>query len=159
MSNSTKVKIWYWLLAFMSVAIILALVFIYINANSVEYSEKIYKDKITKPALVLDQKSWIKLFSEKKDFDTILPTTEVSIKLEKVDGYFKNRERYTLVLQNLDDYKFFCAKQVIESYNRPFSFLKKDNEVSFILLLESKKIKDNILNELKNYDINVDREF
>ena len=93
------------------------------------------------------------MLSSKITQENYLPVSQINIQLDKIDGYADTKKIYSIIMRDIDEYKFFCAKQVLDSFNRPYSFVKRDSELSVSLILEKKSMYEQIIYELKNYEI------
>jgi len=100
---------------------------------------------------------WLsKLDRDKKD-DFYYPVTEISINLnldQNVDSKYRNRVRnFKLVTQPLNDYHYFCLKQVLDQSRVKHKIERFNNEVAVILYSESLTALETIVKELNIYDI------
>jgi len=92
---------------------------------------------------------------DKNDF--YYPVTEISIDLDldqNVDSKFRNRTRYfKLVTQPLNDYHYFCLKQVLDQSRIKHQIERFNNDVAVILYSQSSSALEKIVKELNIYDI------
>lgn len=153
--NTLKIKIWYSLLALMASSIVVSLVLIYYKAFDFEVDQKSFEYTKVAPSVNNKKEDWVNFFYKNKSENDKLPASEVIIQLQKIDGFQKSRENYSFELSNVDEYKFFCIIQVIESYNRPYSYYLRDNNLKISIMIESKEQIEDIKKSLKTYDINI----
>ena len=100
---------------------------------------------------------WLsKLKPDKKD-DFYYPVTEISIDLDldqHVNTKFRNRQRhFKLVTQPLNDYHYFCLKQVLDQSRIKHKLERYNNDIAVILYSQSLEALETIVKELNIYDI------
>lgn len=145
-------------------AVISALVFIFIVAFLIDINRStVTLDPLQKPKQLSDSNHtgqfapWLsKLGIDKKD-DFYYPVTEISIDLDldqSVDSKYRNRARYfKLVTQPLNDYHYFCLKQVLDQSRVKHKIERFNNDVAVILYSQSLTALKTIVKELNIYDI------
>lgn len=145
-------------------AIISTLVFIFVLAFLIDINRvSVTLDPLQKLEQPRDKNrsveatSWFnKLGKDKKD-DFYYPVTEISIELDldqNVDFNYRNRVRnFKLTTQPLNDYHYFCLKQVLEQSRVKHKLERYNNDVAVILYSQDAKVLDTIVKELNIYDI------
>lgn len=145
-------------------AVISALVFIFVLAFLIDINRaSVTLDPLQKLEQPRDKNhsaqsaSWFnKLGKDKKD-DFYYPVTEISIKLhldQNVDSNYRNRVRnFKLITQPLNDYHYFCLKQVLDQSRVKHKLERYNNDVAVILYSEDVKVLETIVKELNIYDI------
>jgi hypothetical protein len=93
------------------------------------------------------------LLSSKIVSQNYYPVNQINIQLDKIDGYKKNKKLYAVVFEDIDEYRFFCAKQVFDSTNRPYSFIKRGSKLRVSIILEDSLMYKKLIKELKKYEI------
>ena len=158
-ANSLKRSVPQWvlllLLAFMASSIVISLIVIYYSAFDFEVDKKSFEYTKITPKVENQKTNWVNIFYKNRVDSNKLPASEVVIQLQKIDGYQKSRDNYSFELTDVDEYKFFCVIQVIESYNRPYSYYLRDNNLKISIMVESKEQIVDIKKSLKTYDINI----
>lgn len=96
-----------------------------------------------------DSKSWSNIFARKELPSYRYPVPELSIAVDF------SPKRYTDILQisNLDEYKFFCLKEILKSHNVRFAYHIHNQKAELKITLDSSATRTNLLNELKRYNI------
>jgi hypothetical protein len=153
MQNSLHNKIWYSTLAFFAVSIIGVFFYLYNDAYATKKEIVKIKEYSLDSKNTITKNDWMNMLSSKITQENYLPVSQINIQLDKIDGYADTKKIYSIIMRDIDEYKFFCAKQVLDSFNRPYSFVKRDSELSVSLILEKKSMYEQIIYELKNYEI------
>ena len=100
---------------------------------------------------------WLKHLKKDKKDDFYYPVTEISIDLnldQNVDNKFRNRVRhFRLVTQKLNDYHYFCLRQVLDQSRIKHKIERFNNDVAVILYSHDQKALRAIVKELNKYDI------
>ncbi|MCF6201211.1 MAG: hypothetical protein L3J42_03665 [Hydrogenimonas sp.] len=137
-----------------AVTILLILLFRYANEN-VEYDNYTRGDthKISKESEKTDKSSrWLQELAgrEKPSYSYAVTEMEISLPLKKRS---ESRVGYKLILGNLDDYKMFCVKQLLERKGVDYSAYRRDGRALLIVHDIDKKREKEISSLLKDYDI------
>jgi hypothetical protein len=155
MENRLHQRIWYGVLAFFTLSFLGVFIYLYNDAYSVKKEEIDIKKYSTESKEGIEKNDWMNLLSSQITQESYLPVPQINIQLDKIDGYDANKKVYTISMSNIDEYKFFCAKQVFDSYNRPYSFVKRGSDLQVSLVLEKSSMYDEIIYELKTYEIDI----
>lgn len=101
---------------------------------------------------VEQEKSWLD-FLLKKPSSYSYPATEMKLIVDfKKHG--EASENPILIVNNLDDYKFFCLDEVLKQKKIEFAYSKTNDSLNMIIYLpKDTKIQHSLMNELKYYEI------
>lgn len=92
---------------------------------------------------------WSSIFAKNEIPPYRYPAPEMFIAL---DFSGKNRTNI-LQISNLDSYKFFCLKEILKSNNIQFTYRIHKQKATLEIVLDSSKKRENLLHELKRYNI------
>lgn len=100
---------------------------------------------------------WLGRLDKDKQEDYYFPVTEISINLDleqDVDSKYRNRSRYfKLITQSLNNYHYFCLKQVLDQSRIKHKIERYNNDIAVILYSQNGKVLNSIVKELNKYDI------
>ncbi|MDO7252678.1 hypothetical protein [Helicobacter cappadocius] len=95
--------------------------------------------------------SWLK-DSLKNSKSYAYPATEIKISMD-----FKSPDDKSiptkLIVDNLDEYKFFCLNEVLKEEKIEFAYYQAKNSTNIVIFLPSDKRRDKIMEDLKYYEI------
>lgn len=96
---------------------------------------------------------WIKSFAKqsKKGFE--YPVTELQIKLDLLQQ-LKDQTVYRVVIDDLDEYKFFCINQVLKAKDIKYSYFRSKGYIKLIVTAKDEEYLKSVLLQLKEYNIN-----
>ena len=145
-------------------AIISTLVFIFVLAFLIDINRaSVTLDPLQKLEQPRDKNhsaqsaSWFNKLGKDKKEDFYYPVTEISIELnldQNVDANYRNRVRnFKLITQPLNDYHYFCLKQVLDQSRVKHKLERYNNDVAVILYSQDAKVLETIVKELNIYDI------
>ncbi|PAF47362.1 hypothetical protein BKH46_04585 [Helicobacter sp. 12S02634-8] len=80
------------------------------------------------------------------------PATELKIGLKFKDPHDKTTSN-RLIIDHLDDYKFFCLNEVLKQEHIEFAYSQTKNATQIIIFLPEGARKNQILEDLKYYEI------
>ncbi|WP_219349822.1 hypothetical protein [Helicobacter sp. 13S00482-2] len=101
--------------------------------------------------LIEHDKSWLK--DSLKNFKPYTyPATEIKIHMD-----FKSPDDKSiptkLVIDNLDEYKFFCLNEILKEKKLEFAYYQAKNSTNIVIFLPSDKRRNQIMQDLKYYEI------
>ena len=145
-------------------AVISTLVFIFVLAFLIDINRaSVTLDPLQKLEQPRDKNhsaqsaSWFNKLGKDKKEDFYYPVTEISIELnldQNVDSNYRNRVRnFKLITQPLNDYHYFCLKQVLDQSRVKHKLERYNNDVAVILYSQDAKVLETIVKELNIYDI------
>ena len=145
-------------------AVISTLVLIFVVAFLIDINRgTVTLDPLQKPKQLRDYNHsgqgapWLSKLDKDKEDDFYYPVTEISIDLkldQNVDSKYRNRIRnFKLVTQPLNDYHYFCLKQVLDQSRVKHKIERFNNDVAVILYSKSLTALETIVKELNIYDI------
>lgn len=80
------------------------------------------------------------------------PATEIKIRMD-----FRSPDDKSiptkLVIDNLDDYKFFCLGEVLKEQKLEFAYYQSKNSTNIVVFLPSDKRRNQIMKDLKYFKI------
>ena len=143
-----------------TVLVLLFITLFMIDINTTKLDETIPLQEQEQPLdanVSAKSSAWINKTDIKRDDSYYYPVTEINIHIDltaSVDSKYNSRLRkYKLVTQKLDDYHYFCLKQVLDQSQVQKSIERYENEIGVILYASGKQKLDYIVNELKKYEI------
>jgi len=153
MQNSLHNKIWYSTFAFFAVSIIGVFFYLYNDAYATKKEIVKIKEYSLDSKNTITKNDWMNMLSSKITQENYLPVSQINIQLDKIDGYADTKKIYSIIMRDIDEYKFFCAKQVFDSTNRPYSFIKRGSKLRVSIILEDSLMYKKLIKELKKYEI------
>lgn len=118
--------------------------------NKIDYT--IPKDtRETPPPLSEHQDSWLE-DSLKNSKSYIYPATEIKIHMDFRSPDEKSAHT-KLVIDNLDEYKFFCLGEVLKEQKLEFAYYQSKNSTNIVVFLPSDKRREQIMEDLKYFKI------
>ncbi len=99
---------------------------------------------------------WLIKLSQKEQNSYYYPVIEVDIKFDLSE--YKNsvkeyNKTYKIIIPNLDEYKFFCVKQVLSFRKIDYSYYKSGDKLNFVISTSDDNYMNKVLKELKIYGI------
>ena len=79
------------------------------------------------------------------------PATEMQIRFDFNGG--KSSKASRIIIENLDEYKFFCLNQILTQKDIEYAYSKVGSSVKLILFAESGTLRENLMQDLKRYEI------
>lgn len=95
--------------------------------------------------------SWLE-DSLKNSKSYIYPATEIKIRMDFRSPNDKSVPT-KLVIDNLDDYKFFCLGEVLKEQKLEFAYYQSKNSTNIVVFLPSDKRRNQIMEDLKYFKI------
>ena len=144
----------------LSLLVVFFIIAFVIDINRVEIPNNLLQEDMPQEAVqkpVTDKSNWTVALKRDKADDFYYPVTEVSISLnllDHVDQAYKNRLRhFKLHTQKLNNYHYFCLKQVLDQSSIKHKIERFDDEIGVILYSQSQKTLSYVVDELKKYGI------
>ncbi len=139
-----------------TVAVFVLLVLLYRYANEggesvkMETAETLHFSKSSEGSDVGTR--WLQELANKKKptYSYAVSEMEISLPLKKAS---ESKIAFKMVLDNLDDYKMFCIKQLLERKGVDYSVYRKDGRALLIVHDIDKKREKEILQLVKEYDV------
>ncbi|PAF42563.1 hypothetical protein [Helicobacter sp. 11S03491-1] len=95
--------------------------------------------------------SWLESLL-KKPQSYSYPATEI-----KIGVHFKSPNEKAnltrLIVNHLDDYKFFCLNEVLKEENIDFAYYQSNDSINIVIFLPNDSRKKQIMQDLKYYEI------
>lgn len=112
------------------------------------FSSEVVKENGANPKKAV---SWVEKIAQKKGENYVLPTNQIFIEIGNLDG---NLGLTQLIIDKDDLYSMFCLTQTLKSFNLNFSLVKNDGVNLIYIHSKDRKILENLVKKLKEYDIN-----
>jgi len=71
-----------------------------------------------------------------------------------VDSELKRATLYKLIVENIDEYQYFCLMQVLENKHIKKQIIRENDKFNIYVNLHNKSAANVLLKELSEYDIN-----
>lgn len=146
-------KILFLLFVFSVFTTISIMVWLYIDAGDIgeittkDVAKKSFSYEIEKKSM-----QWLDKFSN-SDTNFSLPATELQIQLDDLSNSFKHKV-YNFDFTDLNEYNFFCIKQILDSKGVIYSFYKRDNSLKLNVVTNKVEVINDVFQEFKQYNIN-----
>lgn len=96
--------------------------------------------------------SWLTFLSEQEETPYTYPATELSVKFDFADkNHSKQSFPSAISIDNLDEYKFACVKQVLRQNNIESAYYKSGNVLKLVVFLSDEAMHDKLIADLKYY--------
>lgn len=131
-----------------------ASILIYRSVSSVNLKTTLPPEK--KPTETAGNQStkaaWVSHLAEKGTLDYLFPAAEMQIRLELIKR-LKDEEVYRIVIDDIDNYKFFCINQVLSSNDIKYSYYRQGGFIRLVVTTADRAYMEAVLGELKEYGI------
>lgn len=97
------------------------------------------------------QEGWIASLSEREELPYTYPATELSARFDFANKNSTQSFPSTISIDNLDEYKFACVKQVLRQNNIESAYYKSGNVLKLVVFLSDKTMYERLIADLKYY--------
>lgn len=148
-----KLLLGFCLIIILSLSVYMIGVFYIHYKASIKTDDAIPKTHIQKDvgSLSDSDNSWLE-DSLKNSKSYIYPATEIKIHMDFRSPNDKSIPT-KLVIDNLDDYKFFCLGEVLKEQKLEFAYYQSKNSTNIVVFLPSDKRRNQIMEDLKYFKI------
>lgn len=148
-----KLLLGFCLIIILSLSVYMIGVFYIHYKASIKTDDTIPKTHIQKDvgSLSDSDNSWLE-DSLKNSKSYIYPATEIKIHMDFRSPNDKSIPT-KLVIDNLDDYKFFCLGEVLKEQKLEFAYYQSKNSTNIVVFLPSDKRRNQIMEDLKYFKI------
>lgn len=148
-----KLLLGFCLIIILSLSVYMIGVFYIHYKASIKTDDTIPKTHIQKDvgSLSDSDNSWLE-DSLKNSKSYIYPATEIKIHMDFRSPNDKSIPT-KLVINNLDDYKFFCLGEVLKEQKLEFAYYQSKNSTNIVVFLPSDKRRNQIMEDLKYFKI------
>ncbi|NWF66719.1 MAG: hypothetical protein HXX81_04540 [Campylobacterales bacterium] len=150
MSKKLSIIVFSFLFCLSIVSMFVVYNYIHEDVETVENIASIKKEN--KKEEIVSETNWLDKIAKKEIKDYSFAVNDISIKIA-LNEEIKFEEFFEIVVENIDEYKFFCLNQILKSKEIKFYLYKKLNFVKLIVTTNDKNYLDTVLAELKRYDI------
>ncbi len=143
-----------------TVAVLVLLLLLYRYANQNEkgaYMSPLEKQMEHRAYRVESGRKWLQDLAAKKkpSYSYAVSEMEIDLPLRKKP---EPKTAYRLVLNNLDNYKMFCVRQLLEQNGIEYAFFRKRSNGVLVIRDLKKKDLHRIIGLVKKYDVDVEIE-
>ncbi|TLD96971.1 hypothetical protein LS71_005115 [Helicobacter jaachi] len=141
------------LLAVLSAAIYGVLYLDKISIGPAFEAQPIEFPKVEQAATAPDE-NWLSSLSSADELPYAYPATELSVRFDFANKDSKKAMPSAISIDELDEYKFACVKQVLAQNNIESAYYKSGNTLKLMVFLSDEAMYEKLLADLKYYRLN-----
>lgn len=138
------------LLAVLSAAIYGVLYFDKISVSPSFQAQPIEFPKTSTDKIIQDE-SWLNSLANNDELLYAYPATELSVRFDFADANSKRGMPSSISINDLDEYKFACVKQVLRQNNIESAYYKSGDSLKLMVFLTDEAMYERLLADLKYY--------
>jgi len=142
-----------------SVTALLVLLYHYADKESIQRGEGSGEspgsERLFRPE---PEAGWLKKLAKKRKPDFSYAVTELEIELPLLQQSSVKKKPKPFVIRNMDEYKMFCLRQVLETEGCRFVLYRKKNSGILILHSEDKRKLQKIMGQLREFEISMQKD-
>ena len=120
-----------------------------IESQPLDLSELGYKQEI------VQDETWLTTLSSQEELPFAYPATELSVKFDFVDkDSAKKPIPSAISINDLDEYKFACVKQVLKQNRIESAYYKSGDTLKLMVFLTDESMYKKLLSDLQYYRLN-----
>lgn len=100
------------------------------------------------------EKGWIDSLSNADDLPYAYPATELSVRFDFLDKDSKPQTPSAISINELDEYKFACVKQVLRQNNIESAYYKSGDSLKLMVFITDEAMYQKLLADLQYYRLN-----
>ena len=95
--------------------------------------------------------SWLGSLTDSDELPYAYPATELSVRFDFADVDSKRGMPSSISINDLDEYKFACVKQVLRQNNIESAYYKSGDNLKLMVFLTDEAMYEKLLTDLKYY--------
>ncbi len=95
--------------------------------------------------------SWLGSLTDSDELPYAYPATELSVRFDFADADSKRGMPSSISINDLDEYKFACVKQVLRQNNIESAYYKSGDNLKLMVFLTDEAMYEKLLTDLKYY--------
>ncbi|CAM3323909.1 hypothetical protein [Helicobacter labetoulli] len=99
----------------------------------------------------IQQESWLNSLADRDELPYAYPATELSVRFDFADKDSKRGMPSSISINDLDEYKFACVKQVLRQNNIESAYYKSGDSLRLMVFLTDEAMYEKLLADLKYY--------
>lgn len=99
---------------------------------------------------------WINFVPDNNELPYAYPATELSVRFDFASADSAQALPSAISIDNLDEYKFACVKQVLAQNNIESAYYKSGSTLKLMVFIKDKAMYERLLADLRYYRLNFD---
>lgn len=100
------------------------------------------------------QDSWLNSLADSDELPYAYPATELNVRFDFADKDSKRGMPSSISINDLDEYKFACVKQVLRQNHIEAAYYKSGDSLRLMVFLTDEAMYEKLLSDLKYYRLN-----
>nr|WP_317403665.1 hypothetical protein [uncultured Helicobacter sp.] len=100
---------------------------------------------------IQQSESWLNSLADHDELPYAYPATELSVRFDFADKDSKRGMPSSISINDLDEYKFACVKQVLRQNNIESAYYKSGDSLRLMVFLTDEAMYEKLLADLKYY--------